>query len=236
MKNSLYFTRYISLNDKLSKIRIEKLSLMTHIYINIWITKTTTTFRSIEHRMTGENLMVWPVNQIPRWPRKSGGPQRWKPTKACQGPDVPFIRLKRFRVAELVYLRLHLRCRTCSWHSQIPLDLRSISGLSCSITTRLTCPFPPTWNTQTRKRGLLLSDLGYRGCLRKGIACRIARHSVEKLINLASRFKHGRVPFWKGKRDISRLGSMCVLRFFGFAFDCNHVYEEHFFVWRRNSF
>lgn len=90
---------------------------MTHIYE--YIDKTTTTFRSIEHRMTGENLMVWPVNQIPRWPRKSGGPQRWKPTKACQGPDVPFIRLKRFRVAELVYLRLHLRCRTCSWHSQI---------------------------------------------------------------------------------------------------------------------
>lgn len=115
----IYFTQWRAISIKKLNSYKTYWKIIYYTYTNISITKTATTFRSIEHRMTGENLMLWPVNQIPRWPRKSGGPQRWKPTKACQGPDVPFIRLKRFRVAELVYLRLHLWCRTCSWHSQI---------------------------------------------------------------------------------------------------------------------
>lgn len=54
-------------------------------------------------------------------------------------------------------------------------------------------------------------------------------HSVEKLINLASRFKHGRVPFLKGEKGyFTAWIHVCFADFFGFAFDCNHIYEEHF--------
>lgn len=111
--------------------------------------------------------------------------------------------------------------------TDIPLDLRSISDFRVQLLGRLTCPFPPTWNTQTRTRSTFIGSRVSR-VLTKGYSVPYRCHSVEKLINLASRFKHGRVPFWKAKRDISRLGSTCVLQFFGFAFECNHVYEERF--------